>query len=381
MATSQIYTPTHKRYSDWGNVTPQFEVSEGIRPAQAFLPAPYLPIVRYNEYYREYFVISAGTPVALDSNGFLIPAGLAAQFLTAYLSGSNTLDMTTADYTKYTASDVTAGVKNALGTAVVANEPVIASWFGYTDSANWDDVDTTATPVLTAFYPAVGFATYDYWMTSFVWAPSAATAAGVTAEARALLNSELSPYKYRYHNYALQGIVGITTRAFVEVPVAIVTDFGTDLDVPVFGGMARGAQISGGSAAAGNIFVPGCPIGYDVHSRYIPTLADPNTAASIVDLAGNTEANVESGFLAYHNAQRKINGVCLAFEPLSAYPKDKLAYVRTAYNLTGFSGTDKMPGSATSGYPDTITFAAESADTTYANIAGVARINLVFNAH
>lgn len=393
MSTSQIYTPTHKRISEWGNVTPQFEVSEGIRPARAFLPAPYLPVVRYNEYYRDYFVISAGTPVALDSHGFLIPAGLALQFQNVSKSTGVNL-ATTSGLTLYSATDVAAGVKNALGQTVVAGEPVIAAMLGISNAGgeDWTSEDTRLDKdvnVVLALTPAIGFATYDYWQTAFTWAPTA-TVAGVAAEARALFESELAPTRYRYHNYALQGVVGITTRAFVQVPVVkVATNFLTS-DTPVFGGMARGAEIASGTKYEGNLFYPGISVGYDTYSRYIPVLnaavaTDPSTSAAtwldISNTTSMTDEEAETAFMKYHAELSKICGRCLAFEPLSAFPKDKLAHVRTAYNLTGFSGTDKMPGSATGGYPDTITFAAQAADTDYSDIAGIAYINLVFDAH
>lgn len=396
--SSFLYTPTHKRFDDWGKVTPQVEISEGIRPAQAYLPAPYLPTVRYNEHYRDYFVISAGTPVALDSNGFVIPAGLALQFQNITKSTGVNL-ATTAGLTTYSATDVTLGIKNALGETCEAGEPVIAAMLGISNAGgeDWTSEDTRLdddTNVVLALTPAIGFATADMWLLSSYgsWSPSAATLAGAAAEALAFYAAESSPYLMKYHNYELQGPVGITTRAYIEVPVVTVASAFTTADTPLFGGIARGAAITGGTIWHGNIFFPGVSVGYDVYSRYVPTLAatvstevsgSAITAANFIDVAnsaGTTDEEVETALMQYHAGLSTICGRCLWYEPLSVYPKDYLGHVRTAYNVTGFNAIDRMPGSANGGYPDNVAYAASSA-TISSSIVGVARINLVFNAH
>ena len=66
-----------KHYSkkDWN--TPAVMFSEGMHPAGQFMPAPYLPLVREkSEDIYTHVVISTGKALAMDSNGFLVPAGI-----------------------------------------------------------------------------------------------------------------------------------------------------------------------------------------------------------------------------------------------------------------------------------------------------------------
>lgn len=61
---------------DMGHITPNVEHSPSERPAVAFVPAPYLPAARFDEHKRAKIALSAGIPVALDTVGSLVPAGI-----------------------------------------------------------------------------------------------------------------------------------------------------------------------------------------------------------------------------------------------------------------------------------------------------------------
>lgn len=73
------YTGTGRPIDDMGETTPEVEVSESVRPWGKFLPAPYLPVGRFDVHKRANVVLSVGTPVALDARGSLIPAGIPGQ--------------------------------------------------------------------------------------------------------------------------------------------------------------------------------------------------------------------------------------------------------------------------------------------------------------
>ena len=75
----QPYVANHKKWDHVGNLTPNIEISEGIRPSEELKPASYLKLVRFDKYLEDYYVVSAGKVVALDSNGDVVPAGLALQ--------------------------------------------------------------------------------------------------------------------------------------------------------------------------------------------------------------------------------------------------------------------------------------------------------------
>ena len=55
-------------------MTPNFELKEDQRFG-LFIPAPYLPSLRVDTLHYDAFVITAGMPVCLDSNGYVVPAG------------------------------------------------------------------------------------------------------------------------------------------------------------------------------------------------------------------------------------------------------------------------------------------------------------------
>lgn len=70
------YTGVGRDYNELGSTTPQVELSESERPFFPGLPAPYLPATRFDDHKRANIVLSAGTPVALDSAGAMVPAGI-----------------------------------------------------------------------------------------------------------------------------------------------------------------------------------------------------------------------------------------------------------------------------------------------------------------
>lgn len=74
--TYNRYSGTGRPVDDMGNTTPEIEVSESVRPWGKFLPAPYLPVGRFDVHKRANVVLSVGTPVGFDAVGSLVPAGI-----------------------------------------------------------------------------------------------------------------------------------------------------------------------------------------------------------------------------------------------------------------------------------------------------------------
>lgn len=77
---SQQYSANHRGWDHVGNVTPKVEYCESIRPHGEWMPADWLPVGRFDKYYEVYKVVSAGKCVALTRDGRLVPAGLKEQF-------------------------------------------------------------------------------------------------------------------------------------------------------------------------------------------------------------------------------------------------------------------------------------------------------------
>lgn len=105
------YTGNHKPYDHIGNILPDIEHSEGIRPHFEFQPAKWLPVQFYDKHYENWNVIMPGKLVGLDQDGYLMPA--------EYCAGVATSTTVT-----YTADDVTAGTINITDGAAVATADI-----------------------------------------------------------------------------------------------------------------------------------------------------------------------------------------------------------------------------------------------------------------
>ena len=216
--------PNYKRYDQWGHMTPNFEYSEGIRPAGEFQVAPYLPEVRYNVRLLYPVVLSGGKIVSMDSSGYIVPAGLQKQ-LAALVAKGAVAKVTTragganevAGLTRYTVKDVDAGVRNSAGQYVVDGEAVVESFVA---GANCNGA------VLLSVSKPVGISSYNYWRH-----------AGGNGENPALFNQL---------NFSLQNKVAFVCDYQLELP--IVTDRATYLAAP-FAGM--GAMIATSTSAQG----------------------------------------------------------------------------------------------------------------------------------
>jgi hypothetical protein len=166
------YQAVHKGRSDlYGHVTPNFEIKEGMRFGQ-FYPAAYLPISRYEPVFQDRIVMGAGKPVALDSNGALVPAGLRLALALGAGNGP-----------QYSADDVAMGVTNAEGNAAVAGAYVVDSMIAAGLSVG----------------ACLGVASYDVYMLSGA--------------------DPTNPGTYKFHNYNRQTGVAVLTDYLLEFPI------------------------------------------------------------------------------------------------------------------------------------------------------------------
>lgn len=163
------YRATHKGDQDYNSPwTPNFEIMEGMRYGFN-LPAPYLPVVRYEPTFKDQIVISAGRPVAKDSNGWMVPAGFAK--------------LTASEGPQYSQTDIDLGVKNAQG-----NTPAVGDYV----------IDSIIAAGVTVGRCA-GVASYNAYM---------------------LAGSDpTNPATYKLHNYNRQSGVAILADYLLEYPV------------------------------------------------------------------------------------------------------------------------------------------------------------------
>lgn len=320
-------TPAFKQYRERDYITPNFEYSEGTRPAGEFQVAPYLAAIRYSKSFEEHFVVAGGKVVAMDSMGYIVPAGLKkdlAAYITAFngttgagtrlAPGGRITAGRAAAVSKYAQVDVDRGVKNSKGVAVIVGEPVVESFIS--TAVLEADADTTVAASDIVISNPVGVSSYNYW-----------TNPG---------GNGVNPALYNTHNFNIQGRVAFVCDYQLELPT--VEDNAT-YDAAPFAGM--GAMV----AAAGTVR-PGKFVTYDARSNFAISADDDGYDFGTV----TKNAEVVGQVLSIDERQQR----------------DLLEWVRTRYN--GFGELEKMPGTATGGKSDTLT---------YSGGYGLVRINLI----
>lgn len=347
-------------------VTPNFEKKEGLRYG-LLKPAKWLPSIRLEEHNWDHFVIAAGAPVALDSQGRAVPAGYKKIVAAGKDQGP-----------QYTMADAQAGVLNALGVPVVPGEFVINAV-----------IDAGIT-----FGAVLGVASYDVFMQ---------------------LNDDVhNPATYKQHNYNRQNGFTVLTQYILEFPVeplkrsskvekfvatagqtaftlakpalshhvAVLAGKDRVVDFTVAGttltlatGVAAGVEVTvsylfeeafyaapfagmttwRGAAKFGGL------VTFNADSKFVLAEEVALDATDLESLATSVEAAMK--------AKEDVLGVVVTVD--TAFPKQMLNEVVTAYDerlyspiinpetgtFTDGSGLDKMPGSATDGVPHMIQYA------------------------
>ena len=382
------YVSNHKTWDHVGTVTPDIEISEGIRPAEELKPAAWLPVQRYDKHYEEYFVVSAGKVVALDNAGDLVPAQYATS-TTDIIYTQNDIDEGTLDVR--TGLPVTATATFAVST--VDGTP---GFLGGSDAL--------------AVSAPVGIAPYNYWQ----WAGG----------------DGVNPSQYRKHNHNLQHQVAILCDYYIELPLVPAVQAAEALDnasqvgsLSVYSFIAvDNIPMAKNTARTALTFAEGAGVPGDVATRFqneVATLADVVSAgdyfvnyttgivsvyATLVEVTGGALADTDYTMAYYHyaSAPASVGTYACAVGDLKAgdfvmadgnsnmafwteasddwslvlgqvlardsgFPKDALERVKTAY--AGLGVEEQMPGTANGGVPANISYAG-AANT-------VVRINLI----
>lgn len=373
------YKATHKGNADLSSPwTPNFEIMEGMRFGWN-LPASYLPLIRYENQFQDFLVMSAGLPVALTSHGALVPAGY--KLLLAQGAGHGP---------QYTSTDIVQGVLNAQGNTPSVGEYVIDSMIAAGISVGY----------------CMGVASYNVYQLSG--------------------SDPSNPATYRFHNYNRQSGVAVLTDYLLEYPVEplkrsvhkIVATAGTDLTEV---SLTKNSVVShtiqvkvNGARTEEFVFVNGTPdkitiaiasgskyeISFLYEESYYQTpfagMATWRGAAKHGDLVcvdanscfvaytpvvvGDTSAADESAnVMAAVDKSLQVIGQVVLVD--ANFPKQFLDRVKTSYDdrltgsiVDGRTGTinqlDRMPGSATDGMPHNIAFAGGDKTT------GIVRFNM-----
>ena len=196
MTINRGYVANHKIWDRIGRITPNTEYSKSERPHFESMPAPWLPVQRFDKTFEAYFVISAGKVVAEDREGFLVPAGLRKKFNVAS-AATNVLVYTAADVTE-NVIDLTTGVAVTAAVDYDCDEIRVALQERGLLAAGDDLMEFISKPV--------GVASYNYYK-----------AAGPDF---------FNPTNQFEHNFRLQASTAITCDYVITLPVvpASVTD-------------------------------------------------------------------------------------------------------------------------------------------------------------
>jgi len=313
-----------------GSTTPNIEKSEGVRVAQHFVGASYLPLVRFDAKMNEWKTISYGKVITVDANNDVVPAGLAIDIDIAKAGGyadKNAFIAAAASFgSVYTATDVAEGILNFQGKAVTAGEPVIASFFENYNAGN-AQINQVGAPL--------GMMPFDLWRQNGAgWANN--------------------PMNYRLTNWNPQQGTTILTRYFIELPVV------TNLSQIVYPGLT--VFENGGSVKGGDI------VTFTKHSNYtvLPDVADLSTSNTFSDAA------INAAIKEINDAKKRALGKVYFVD--TKFPKDFLNYVRTYKgNVSPAKDTDGTPGTATNGLPDNLRYAG----VTDPAAAKLVRLNLI----
>lgn len=259
----QNYTANHKQWDHVGNLTPNLEYSEGIRPHFELQVAPWLPVnsatnnstnglqPRYEKKFEEYIVISTGKVVASTCQGHVVPAGLKIAWQTLSDAGGGGVAL------EYTALDVTQGTFN-LFTQAACTAAVTYTFNALQTQLRQLGLLNPSESLVDFISRPVGLAMYDYF-----------AAAGTDIH---------DPSTYRQHNHALQKIVSIVCDYVVKFPWVPDND-GSETTGPfAAGGVTVVTDLSGGSPLWGTLATF-----QSVFDRY-----DDDTNADAVGLALGT---------------------------------------------------------------------------------------------
>jgi len=185
---SQQYTANHRGWDHVGNVTPQVEYCESIRPHGEWMPANWLPVARFDKHYEVWKVVSAGKAVALTRDGRLVPAGLKQKFAA-----------TVGDIISYTADDVTEKTEDLLTGAAVSNLGATRTRAAISAALIERGLLAPGESAEDFISLPVGVAPYDYYQ-----APG---------------GDGFNPAEYRFHNHNLQHRAGILCDYVLELPL------------------------------------------------------------------------------------------------------------------------------------------------------------------
>lgn len=416
------------------HVTPSVWVQDNIvAPQGEFRPAAWLPVLweaSNKDQGKDAFVISSGKPVAMDTTGRLVPAGLRGAFnkttATTVLTYTATdyewgvIDLTTGQRyatngtTSYTALQVAKALveRGLVREDVVSNNPASSNddvtaiveaflslpvgvmmynvhvWAGlaeegdqwYTNYCRQHAVQFITEKQMRLPFRVASTTTSDLFDVSAITITSAASGAGDFPQPGEVWDIDALVSLARYD---LAGTEPIVALALAEKPVAKNTSR-TPLSCDVATVLLKEKTSLALVKKAGDFFLDGEVGLLFIHADTYDTLVtdndDPTFSYSFYESNGVADSarwvyfdgvarpgdkvsiDEMSNFVVKGSSEDILDSTDAALGTLLfvyTEPKDLLDKVKTAWTQSSFATADKMPGTATGGYSDLITYAAE----------------------
>jgi len=325
--------------------------------------APYLNLGYENTRHGEHYVILSGKWVALDSVGYIVPAGLAIQHEAMAIAIASTMGAAPSvaiaaaeaslgalaannyELDKYTQVDVDNNVVNAVGLPVGVGEPVVWSMFCNTGTGiatPWDS------PLVTVNYASwmtignhIGCAGHMLYRNSkdSIVAHATANHTPDTLFEKAVRNgAQLRNYNWEFGQ----------DRATILVAEDV---FMYPIRADRSGAIVTGQALAiAPDASAYAEFVRGAYVTYDSNSDVVA--ATGATLAGALDptaVIPNNRAALSTEMI---RAKARIVGQVI--DVVTTYPQALLGNVMTRWDSSlapGFGAIDAMPGTATGGLP------------------------------
>ena len=203
---SNPYIASHQYWDEFGNLVPNVEHSEGVRPHAELSVAPWLPLAEAggieDKNSKEYYSIMPGKILAISRDGYIVPAGLAVKIKAAPSPTTVVLS--------YTALDADRRIIDLVTGAVVTGTPTYTKAQVETALLNVRKFLRTGETLEDFISSPIGCSPYPYY-------PNASMTGKVT-----------DPTTYRKHNFKLQSHVAVVCDYVLSLP--IVPEQKTNLD-------------------------------------------------------------------------------------------------------------------------------------------------------
>ncbi len=257
------YAATHKPWDHFGNIIPDIEHSEGIRPAFPFKPAAWLPVQFWDKHFEQWYTVMPGKVLALDPLGRVMPAEYGATSASVTYTANDVIAKTI---------DITTGLP-VTSAKTVTLSTVDGSTFGFMGRPGLSFGDSVRK------YP-IGVAPYAYHQ----WAGNGGA-----------YDDGWNPAGFTYHNYNMQHQVAVLCDYVIKLPLIP----GQVAAENIHGGWTD-AAITFGTKGWHNLTNIQATARYNATTGYLPALSTYNICALALDnypVAKNTVRTTMSSTL------------------------------------------------------------------------------------